>query len=105
MSSNYKIILCLVTVTVCCLKLHHQNIIPGIIHSYDLWEPHQQILVYLQSQGVVVELLLLSLHFAGLQLVLDLLDSGASLSQFHQTLLHLFPSILQITTITEIKMC
>ncbi len=57
--------------------------------------------VILQCQGIIVELicntrhLQLSLLLADLHLVSELLDSGASLGQFHQTLLHLFPSSLE----------
>lgn len=110
--SYYKIILLLLP-EVYSLKCHHQNIIPGIIDSFhDLWEPHKQTLqwVCLQCQGVNVELicnarhLLLHLLLAGLQLILELLDSGASPGQFYQTLLHLFPSNLEMTTNT-IKKC
>lgn len=58
----------------------------------------------LQCQCVIVELicnnrnLLLSLLPAGLQLIFELLNSGASLGQFQQTLLHLLPSILESQT-------
>lgn len=55
----------------------------------------------LQCQGIILELisntghLELSVLLTGLQLVFELLDSGASLGQFHQALLHFFPSSLQ----------